>query len=65
MNKTTSFTTFTKYSLNIFIKIKFTIKKYSQMFLVRAFLGKVNILRQREGVAGSQLIDNGGVGLIK
>ena len=65
MNKTTSFTTFTKYSLNIFIKIKFTIKKYSQMFLVRAFLGNVNILRQREGVAGSQLIDKVGVGLIK
>ena len=65
MNKTTSFTTFTKYSLNIFIKIKFTIKKHSQMFLVRAFLGNVHILRQREGVAWSQLIDKGGVGLIK
>ena len=37
-NNTNSFTSFIKYSFNIFFKFKLTIKTHTQTFLVRAFL---------------------------
>ena len=36
-NKTNRFTSFIKYSLNMFSKIMSNIKKHSKMFLIKAF----------------------------